>query len=99
MLGEEYKVPTDWQKPEVDTVAIVDMVNKKADECEKKQWKIKFWGKEVGVRHVFEKILGWVQTFAAIGDTIVQYDPVHAALPWAGFRFLLQVSTSHRSPH
>lgn len=27
-----------------------------------------------------------------IGDTIVQYDPGHAALPWAAVRFVLQVS-------
>ena len=27
-----------------------------------------------------------------IGDTVVQYGPGHAALPWAGVRFILQVA-------
>ena len=55
------------------------------------QWKVKFGGEEVVLRDVGMQILRWVDTFKEIGDTIVQYDPVHAALPWAGVRFLLQV--------
>jgi hypothetical protein len=33
----------------------------------------------------------WVSKFKAVGDMAVQYDPAHAALPWAGVRVLLQV--------
>ena len=54
-------------------------------------WKVKFRGEEVVLRDVGMKILRWVDTFKRIGDIIAQYDPLHAALPWAGFRFLLQV--------
>jgi len=43
------------------------------------------------VREVAEKIISWLNKFKEVGDTIVQFDPVHAALPWAGFRLLLQV--------
>ncbi|KAF8417291.1 hypothetical protein EV426DRAFT_711742 [Tirmania nivea] len=32
-----------------------------------------------------------VNRFKEIGDIIVQFDPGHAALPWAGFRFLLKI--------
>ena len=53
-------------------------------------WKIKLRGKEVVLRDVGMKILRWVDKFKQIGDTIVQYDPGHAALPWAAFRFILQ---------
>ena len=53
-------------------------------------WKIKFRGEEVVLRDVGMKILRWVDKFNEIGDTIVQYDPGHAALPWVMFRFLLQ---------
>ena len=56
-------------------------------------WKVKFRGEEVVLRDVGMKILRWVDKFKQIGDTIVQFDPVHAALPWAGFRFLLQVDS------
>lgn len=40
---------------------------------------------------LFRKIVKWIDLFKQVGDTVVQYDPVHAALPWAGVRFLLQV--------
>ena len=53
--------------------------------------KVKLRGEEVVLRDVGMKILRWLEKFEQIGDTIVQYDPGHAALPWAGFRFLLQV--------
>ena len=45
------------------------------------------------MRDIFEKIIVWVDKFKALGDVAVQYDPAHASLPWAGVRFLLQVST------
>ena len=41
------------------------------------------------------KILQWVSKFKQIGDIIIQFDPLHSALPWAGFRFLLQVELIH----
>ena len=74
-----------------DVRSIMDgILNKKKGEF----WKVKFRGEEVVLRDVGLKILHWVDTFKQIGDIIVQYDPVHAALPWAGFRFLLQVCVS-----
>ncbi|KAI5776308.1 hypothetical protein EDC01DRAFT_625555, partial [Geopyxis carbonaria] len=54
-------------------------------------WKIQINGDEVVLRDIGMKILQWVDKFKAIGDVVVQYDPGHAALPWALFRFLLQV--------
>ena len=58
-------------------------------------WKIKLReGEVVVLQDVGMKILRWVDKFKQIGDIIVQYDPGHAALPWAGFRFLLQVCLS-----
>lgn len=48
-------------------------------------------GQKVIVRDLLAKVVKWVNHFKAVGDVVVQYDPVHAALPWAGFRFLLNV--------
>ena len=65
-----------------------EIVSKKKGE----RWGVvKFRGKEVVLQDVGTKILHWLNRFKQIGDIIVQYDPAHAALPWAGFRFLLQV--------
>lgn len=30
----------------------------------------------------------------AVGDALMQYDPGHAALPWAAIRFLLQATVN-----
>ena len=78
----------------VDAVRFImdGILNKKKGEL----WKIKFRGEEVVLRDVGMKILRWVNTFKQIGNIIVQYDPVHAALPWAGFRFLLQACVSRQ---
>ena len=51
-------------------------------------------GQTVILRDLFSKIVVWIDHFKEIGDIVVQYDPVHAALPWAGVRFLLQVCGS-----
>ena len=81
--------------PGVDSQETASAVRSKMDEIlnkkKGKQWKVKIRGEEVVLRDVGIKILHWVDRFKQIGDIIVQYDPAHAALPWAGFRFLLQV--------
>ncbi|KAI5821056.1 hypothetical protein BZA77DRAFT_272596 [Pyronema omphalodes] len=61
------------------------------DEKDRKAWKIKCKGEEIVLRDIAMKLLGWMERFKAIGDIIVQCDPMHAGLPWAGFRFLLEV--------
>ena len=61
--------------------------------CVQKQWSIKVFGRKIILHDVFEKIMRWIQKFKEVGDVAVQYDPTHAALPWAGVRFLLQVSS------
>ena len=65
------------------------------DICEKERLiDIKDDGKRsrrVIVRDLADKLINWVSKFVAVGDTIIQYDPGHAAIPWAIVRFILQV--------
>lgn len=64
-------------------------------ECLKKRWRYtRRNGETVIFADLFRKIVKWIDLFKQIGDVAVQYDPVHAALPWAGVRFLLQVRGS-----
>ena len=49
-------------------------------------------GETVILRDLFSKIVAWINRFKEIGDILVQYEPSHAALPWAGVRFLLQMA-------
>ncbi|KAM0228770.1 hypothetical protein ACHAPO_010520 [Fusarium lateritium] len=41
-------------------------------------------------RKYFDRMVLWLNKFKAIGDVASSFDPVHAALPWAAFRFVLQ---------
>jgi hypothetical protein len=70
---------------------VVSITRTKQDECEKKSYKFRFQGKEMILRDVAEKIVFWLDKFKTVGDVVVNFDPVHASLPWAGIRFLLQV--------
>ena len=64
------------------------------DTNSERAWKITVRGEDIVLRDVGMKILQWVDRFKEIGDIAVQYDPGHAALPWALFRFLLQVGSN-----
>lgn len=71
---------------------VLKEAEKRKEECLKKRWRFKRSnGDDVILRDLFEKIVTWVNKFREIGDIAMQYDPGHAALPWAGIRFLLQV--------
>ena len=70
------------------------------DVCREKGLKFKFGKETFVVRDLADKILSWVEKFKQIGDIAVQYDPAHAALPWAGIRLLLQAfHTPDRTPN
>jgi hypothetical protein len=66
-------------------------------DCIKKRWGYtRKSGETVVFRDLFSRVIRWIDIFKQVGDAAVQYDPVHAALPWAGVRFLLQVRIDHR---
>jgi len=70
---------------------LVSKAREKQKECEDNSWKFRFQDKEIILRDVAEKTVFWLNKFKDFGDIAVGFDPVHAALPWAGVRFLLQV--------
>lgn len=70
---------------------LVKLVNHRKQLCMEKRWKYRKGNEVVVIRDQLEKITTWIDRFKRIGDAAVQYDPVHASLPWAGVRFLLEV--------
>ena len=56
--------------------------------------KLKWGDNEIDVQGTADKLVGWITKFKEVGDIAVQYNPVHAALPWAGVRFVLMVRTT-----
>jgi hypothetical protein len=71
---------------------LLELTMQSKQECIKKRWRYtRKSGETVIFVDLFSKIVKWINLFKEVGDIAVQYDPVHAALPWAGVRFLLQV--------
>lgn len=77
------------------------LVSNAKEDSIKKRWRFHRPGdgQTVILRDLFSKIVVWIDRFKEVGDIVVQYDPVHAALPWAGVRFLLQVCRSSAFSH
>jgi hypothetical protein len=74
---------------------VTAIVESKKQNCLQRRWKyVNSKGNVVKLRDLFEKIATWMNKFKEIGDVAVQFDPVHASLPWAGVRFLLQVAVN-----
>ncbi|KAI9669918.1 MAG: hypothetical protein M1831_006954 [Alyxoria varia] len=71
---------------------VASAVEERKKECKDRQWELKrSKGKDaIVLRDVFSKISAWLQKFVEVGDVAVNFDPGHAALPWAGIRFLLK---------
>lgn len=59
--------------------------------CIEKKWTCTFGGRSITLKDEAEKIVRWLDRFKAVGDIAVNADPVHAGLPWAGIRLLLEV--------
>jgi hypothetical protein len=74
---------------------VLHAVEEKKELCVQNGWKIKKRnGETIPIMDLVDKIAKWVGKFKDVGDIASQYDPAHAALPWAAVRFFLQVSPS-----
>jgi hypothetical protein len=72
---------------------VLAVVEERKQKCIGKQWKVrKLDGSEVLVRTKLEKVVKWVNKFKEVGNQAANYDPAHAALPWAAVRFILQTT-------
>jgi len=76
--------------------SVVKVVTAKKEKAEKDAWKFTFAGRTRYMKDELGKIVTWLVRFKEVGDIVVQFDPVHAALPWAAFRFILQTLTMER---
>ena len=90
-LSPEDRQYVDFEKSATLT-NLLEAAKEKRALCIKKCWKYtKKNGEKVILRDLMEKVVAWVEKFVQIGDIAINYDPVHAALPWAGVRFFLRV--------
>ena len=75
----------------LDIEELLTAVRAKREMCLENQWEFEFPGRAVNLRDQADKIITWLAKFKEVGDIAIQKNPGHAALPWAGIRFLLQV--------
>lgn len=76
---------------------IIDLVDQKRQECEAKRWiSVRVFSTTINLSDLASNAITWLNKFKEVGDTIVQYDPGHAALPWAATRFILQSAISYQ---
>ena len=61
------------------------------EECEEKFQNIPISGRHIIPRDYLAKIFHWLTQLKKVGDVVANIDPVHAALPWAVVRFIIQV--------
>jgi hypothetical protein len=59
--------------------------------CEDKRWTFTFGRHTVRLRDEADNVMLWLDRFKQVGDVAVNVDPIHAGLPWAGVRLLLEV--------
>lgn len=85
----------DSQLPDATVILndILSALEKQRDRCKRDRWTtISIGGKELVIRDICAKIAAHIKKFLKVVDVAVQFDPVHAALPWAGVRLLLQLT-------
>ncbi|KAJ2985463.1 hypothetical protein NUW58_g5516 [Xylaria curta] len=72
---------------------MVLLAMEKRQQCANSKWKtFRLSGHEISLSDLANNAIEWLNKFKGIGDIIVQYDPVHATLPWAAARLLLQAT-------
>jgi len=83
--------------PKLDQLQVLKGLLDIADKAKQKRtsWTIQWGDKTINVREKAERLMCWITKFKDIGDIAVQYDPAHAALPWAGVRFILTVCNGY----
>ncbi|KAI8661998.1 NACHT domain-containing protein [Fusarium keratoplasticum] len=75
---------------------IIALVDQKRQECEANRWTtVQVFRTTINLSDLASNAITWLNKFKEVGDTIVQYDPGHAALPWAATRFILQSAISY----
>jgi hypothetical protein len=78
------------------TLAVLRQILREVEE-EREQWLKRRWmipranKPPIIPRDKIHQIIFWIERFIQIGDCALKYDPAHAALPWAGVRFVLKV--------
>jgi len=84
-------VPSETSHLDVMLEALMKEAQDKRRACEAKRWTFEVKGHVFELHRVADKVFDWLNKFKQIGDIVVNVDPLHVGVPWAGIRFLLRV--------
>ena len=84
-------VPSETTHLDVMLEALMKEAQDKRRACEAKCWTLEVKGHVFELHRVADKVFDWLNKIKQIGDIVVNVDPLHAGVPWAGIRLLLQV--------
>ncbi|KAF1994380.1 hypothetical protein P154DRAFT_32248 [Amniculicola lignicola CBS 123094] len=73
---------------------ILEATQRKRELVEDGRWTLPIMGRRISVRGEADKVIRWLDRFKQAGDVAVNADPVHAGLPWAAIRLILQAVVS-----
>ena len=83
-MNDEDRKNINFSRPEKLSILsdLLEVTEKSRKECVKKRWRYtRKSGETIIFVDLFSKIVKWIDLFKQVGDTVVQYDPVHTALP------------------
>lgn len=99
-LREKDKLSLQLQQVNNEPQAVFDLVEQKIADAAARRSTIKRANGEIlVVRDVFAKVTSWVKQFIEIGNVVTAADPIHAGLPWAAIRLILQASVNNDEIH
>lgn len=70
---------------------VLDAAKQQKTLCESKRWRIRFGDSDITLRDEADEMFRRLDKIKQFGDIVVNVDPLHAGLPWAGIRLLLEV--------
>jgi hypothetical protein len=84
-----------------DIRAAVDLTLGAADvklqQCVSNKWEVKVGNKTIALRDKVDKVIVFINKFNETGTAIASIDPVHAGLPWAAVRALLEIAVANQN--
>jgi hypothetical protein len=91
----DQEILSTWTGSQIDLLWHIAVATEKArSRAAEKDSKIHLGSRTVCLRDVADSIIKWINHFKTLVDLVMQYDPGHAAIPWVGFRFILQLITA-----
>jgi hypothetical protein len=84
--------------PELALDAAYREAERRQKEYEGKAWVWTVKEHKIELRVLANNVVKFLDKFKGVGDLLSNLDPVHAGLPWAGVKILLEVCRSSSAP-